>query len=204
MGISGCGNQFFVGDPRVNVAQADCGANYDPAKGNLTIKTVSLPPVTPATNKSIPVELVHMSFLLEGQKNGSALTVQFGTLAGPTTTTVAVDPQLFQNGTDTMLSVDQTDEAVYAQQGFRVLLGPVGGGPATFQKDLTLADVQSLSSPREVPSDYYTVASNYALLLLGDPRITNDARRGVHLLAVPVLDPAQLDAGTEGGTTGDQ
>ncbi len=202
MGISGCGNQFMVGDPRVNVSQSDCGKPYDATKGNLSIKTVSLPPVSQATPSSIPVQLVHMSFLLENQKGTNALDVTFGTLSAMPSKPIAHDPTLFANGADTTLSVDQTNQAVYAQQGFRVAIAPPAGGTPIFSTDLSLADVQSLSSPREVPSDYYAVASNYALLLLGDPRITNDARRGVHLLAVPVLDPSQLDAGAEGGDSG--
>jgi hypothetical protein len=68
--------------------------------------------------------------------------------------------------------------------------------------------VQEQSSPLDVPSTYYRVASNYALLLLGDPRVTPtftdggpnpqyDQRKGVHVIAVPVLDPERADAGSD-------
>ena len=76
--------------------------------------------------------------------------------------------------------------------------------------------MQQLSAPQTVPTDYYLAASNYALLLLGDPRIARtyadgganpgyDRRRAVHLLAVPVKDDVE-DAGTpsvdDAGPTG--
>ena len=67
--------------------------------------------------------------------------------------------------------------------------------------------MQELSFSPTVPTTYYRSASNYALLLVGDPRIAPtyddgganpgyDRRRAVHLLAVPVKDDDVEDAGT--------
>jgi hypothetical protein len=84
--------------------------------------------------------------------------------------------------------------------------GGADGGTATKQLDESLARIQKLSSPRDLPPTYYAAASNYALLLLGDPSATvldggpSDDRRGLHFLAVPVIDPKD-DAGTDGGGT---
>ena len=205
MAITGCGNMYFLGD--VGASQSDCPAPYDASVGNLAINRLTLPPLAPATKSSIPVQLVHMSYLLDkAAKAAGDLDVKFGTLATGPAISIAHDPTLYQGGNTTTLAVDQTNDATYAQQGFRVAIKPPDGGAPTFSTDLSLADVQALSSPRDIPSSYYTVASNYALILLGDPRLAPsdpnyDPRRGVHLLAVPVLDPTQLDAGSgaEGG-----
>jgi hypothetical protein len=201
MAITGCGDSYDV--MAVSGQQADCPTPYDPNTGNLTIQTLPLLPKQAATNASIPVELVQMSYLADKARAGADLDVKFGVLASGPSTSLAHDPALYAGGSETTLAVDQTDQTVYAQHGFRVTIG------TTFSVDLSLADVQSLSSPRDVPSSYYTVASNYALLLLGDPRLKPtdpgyDPRRGMHLLAVPVLDPAELDGGTEGGDGGDR
>ena len=61
----------------------------------------------------------------------------------------------------------------------------------------------SHSGSRDVPPSYYGAASNYALLLLGDPDAKlqdggpdKDDRRNLHFLAVPVIAP-KGDAGTD-------
>ena len=59
---------------------------------------------------------------------------------------------------------------------------------------------------------YYRSASNYALLLLGDPthkpklagggdNPAYNPRRALHILAVPVLDPTKQDAGAPDAAT---
>jgi hypothetical protein len=75
---------------------------------------------------------------------------------------------------------------------------------ATTLLDESLARIQSLSSPRDVPPTYYAAASNYALLLLGDPNAKladggadTDDRRRLHFLAVPVIEP-KTDGGADG------
>jgi hypothetical protein len=115
------------------------------------------------------------------------------------------------------LALDTSNDAVFAANGFRVTLRDADAGAdagATFVRDTSLAEVQALSSPRDVPGDYYQAASNYVLLLLGDPGVPQtldggpnpafDPRRGVHILAVPVVAPdagsdaaAPADAGTD-------
>src|SRR5205823_5022149 len=104
---------------------------------------------------------------------------------------------------------DDKDDAVFAAQGFRVAIRGEDAGAdagASFFVDTSLAEVQALSAPRDLPGDYYRAASNYVLLLLGDPSVPPrlvdggsnpafDARRGVHLLAVPVVAPNDAGAG---------
>jgi hypothetical protein len=216
LAITGCGAKFDL--DAVGAKSEDCPKTprpWDLLTGNLDMRVITLAPQV-RNQASIPAQVVHMSFLADNEvAAGNDLEVSFGKFSGGSLTSIAHDPTLYQPGTATELAVDTSSEAIYAQAGFRVAIVPKGGGAAKYSLDLSLADVQSLSSPRDVPGDYYRVASNYALLLLGDPRISPkvdggapdpnyDPRRGIHLLAVPVLDPAQLDAGSEGGTTGDQ
>ena len=75
--------------------------------------------------------------------------------------------------------------------------------------DESLADIQKSSSPRDIPPSYYATASNYALLVLGDPNAKladggpdTDDRRALHVLAVPVVEPKSDGGADDGGTSG--
>ena len=156
-----------------------------------------------------------MSSLLEQRPPGTELDVTFGALgdgSDPLDQQVATAPPLFEAGEPTTLGLDQTSTATFGSHGFRIALrhaedaGEPSDGGALFFVDQSLAEVQELSFPQTVPTTYFRAASNYALLLLGDPRIARtypdggvnpgfDARRAVHLLAVPVKE--EIDAGAD-------
>ena len=114
----------------------------------------------------------------------------------------AKNPELFAKVPQDLVqspTFPTNDDGIYADVGFRVVLN---SGSIVAQQ--SLADVQKLSAPREIPSSYYSVASNYVLLLLGSPAEAQqpdggDPRKGVHLLAVPVVDPDTRDGGTTDG-----
>jgi hypothetical protein len=155
----------------------------------------------------LPVQLIHVAPALEAQLEGATLDVTFGELTATQeklAQPVASKTPLLGTSAQVPLDLDQADESVYGTHGFRVALRTAGS--TKFSIDLSLAAVQDLSSPRDLPTSYYRVASNYALLLLGDPSVpvgaadagVNPERRRVHLLAVPVLDPSQADAGGPG------
>jgi hypothetical protein len=131
---------------------------------------------------------------------------------------VITNPALFGKAgptTPAALAFNTSDISIYETTGFRVSLAAKGDGGAdagasTTVFDESLARIQKLSSPRDVPDSYYSVASNYALLLLGDPDAKlpdggadNDERRTIHFLAVPVISPKAADGGTEGGAAED-
>jgi hypothetical protein len=207
--VTGCGNAAFLGE--LGLQSSDCGAGWDTTKGNLLVKTLALKPRTDAKTNAIPAQVLNVSAIADKVKGASDLTVTFGKIGDATVTDVARNPPLYATSADTDLTVDQTDEKVYAQMGFNVAIA----GSPNFTVTQSLADVQALSAPRDVPSVYYKAASNYVLLLLGDPRIAPklddggpnggyDSRRGVHLLAVPILDPSKVaaDGGAEGGDGG--
>jgi hypothetical protein len=210
LAITGCGNQVFLSD--LGLSSASCGAGWDVVHGNLQAKVVDLrTTVDGATATRLPVQLFHMSQALDAFNGdgGTAVSVSYGELAP------GADPlgqpvpggTLFVPGMQTALRIDQTDPAIYGTHGFRVT---AKSGSATFSTDQSLAAVQELSSPRELPTSYYRAASNYALLLLGDPTHAPtfadgganplyNPRQSVHLLAVPVLDPSKADAGPDAG-----
>jgi hypothetical protein len=215
LAITGCGRQEFLDDLKID--SASCPTPWSATGGNLEAKIVNLS-TTPegATDSKLPIQMFHMSPAIDAFKGPSGtFEVSFGPLSTPTpaklqqpvSTSVA-----FEGGAQSTLNLAQTNDSVYGSYGFRVT---VKNGSATESVDQSLAIVQELSSSRDLPTTYYRVASNYALLLLGDPAhkatLTNGSpnpdfnpRQGVHILAIPVLDPTKVDAGApdSGGTTG--
>ncbi|MBN9161493.1 MAG: hypothetical protein BGO98_21650 [Myxococcales bacterium 68-20] len=207
LAITGCGSKAFIN--RFNVDEASCGPTWNTTSGNLVANIINLP-TSPAgaTKSSIPVQLVHLAPMLEAEVGTANLEVTFGDLAasGPLPTVVATNTALLASSEQVTLNVDQNDESIYGTHGFRIEAREGNGAPK-FSFSQSLAAVQSRSSPRDVPTTYYTTASNYALLLLGDPSVPatvdggapNPDRRRVQLLAVPVLDPTTVDAGVDSG-----
>ncbi|OJY28152.1 MAG: hypothetical protein BGO98_21645 [Myxococcales bacterium 68-20] len=218
LAIAGCGGGAYL--QALGVPQAECGAGYDATHGSLHARTLTLLPSIPATEQSLPVQIIHLSTMLEANRgDGEDVEVTFGPLDGGAYALeqpVASNPPLFDASAPVTLTLDQSIEATYGTHGFRIALRSSGDAGASFTVDQSLAEVQQLSAPQTVPTDYYLAASNYALLLLGDPRIARtyadgganpgyDRRRAVHLLAVPVKDDVE-DAGTpsvdDAGPTG--
>lgn len=219
LAVSGCGNQFFLEDLKMD--SSDCGAGWDATKGNLTTNVLTLSPEGQSSDDSLPVQLVHLAPLLENARGAGELSVGFGALDGDgEIEAFASNPPLFDVDRQHGLIFDKTKTSIYATHGFRIAIGGTvdagADGGLSFVRDESLAEVQALSASKELPTDYYKAASNYALLLLGDPRVqeklddgganpTYDSRRAVHLLAVPVRDPdAGVDAGPDAGESGGQ
>lgn len=217
LAITGCGGEALL-TYALGLSSASCGADWDRVKGNLKAKVVTLNATrNPPTDQSIPVQLFQMSQAVQAlQGTTGALDVTFGDLKssdGGTTVQHLDTGALFSGGAQTELAFNQTDTALYGSWGFRVALQAPGND---FTLEQSLAQVQELSSPRDVPTTYYRAASNYALLLLGDPTHSKtfadgglnplyNPRQELHLLAVPVIDPSTVDAGADGdaSATGD-
>jgi hypothetical protein len=199
--------------PLVKHSVAECGASWTSAAGNLSVVELTLQGAKRPSPGILPAQVVDLSQALEGERGGvRPVTVSFGDLLTPGAplTTVTTDPAVFGAASPPMpaeLGYDPSDTAIYESLGFRVELGADTGsggdaGAATVL-DESLARIQKLSSPRDVPPTYYAAASNYALLLLGDPNakladggVDNDDRRKLHFLAVPVIEP-KSDAGPD-------
>lgn len=190
--------------------KAECGEDYDENEphGNLAVLEKELEGAK-RTGDALPTQVVHLSRALETARGERELEVSFGDVTAPDAphASVASGPELFGAPLDLASppTFDASDESVYAKVGFRVSITG-GADPPTVVTQQTLADVQGLSAPREVPTTYYAAASNYVLLLLGDPApktsdggADDDALRNVHLLAVPVIESSG-DAGDAGAS----
>jgi hypothetical protein len=213
LAITGCGSKAFLNS--LGAKEDNCGEGttrpWNTTSGNLEARVIALStsPVG-ATKSTLPVQLLHVAPALEAQLGTATLDITFGDLrsAGAVPQSVASKPKLLATSPAVTLNVDQSNEAVYGNYGFRIGLREADG-TTKLTSEQSLAAVQDLSSPNEVPTTYFQTPSSYALLLLGDPRVSatldggasNPDRRYVHLLAVPVLDPSQItaDAGADGG-----
>lgn len=208
LAVYGCAIQTTLNnmDDPINGTKADnkrCGAGYEESTGNVAVKTIRLTTSYEVPTKAqIPVQLLNVAPAIEALKG--TVTVKFGEQGQPGEP-LAIGAT-FSSGDQLKLDVNQDDLSSYASQGFEV---NVKLASETVTATQTLADVQSLSSPSDTPSHYYQAASNYALLLLGDPshkptlaggkaNPTYNPRRALHILAVPVLDPSKkADAGAD-------
>jgi hypothetical protein len=215
LAITGCAGKAWLTE--LGLSSEGC-TDWDQTSGSLRARTVELLPTVQATGRSLPVQIVHMSPLLDAKlAPGERVDVSFGALAESGSMDQHIEvPALFEAGAPAMLTLDQNTESVFGSHGFRISLrstGEVDAGDrgqidaaATFVVEQSLAQVQELSFSQTVPTAYYLAASNYALLLLGDPGVLRtyvdggvnpffDPRRAVHLLAVPVK--AEVDAGSD-------
>jgi hypothetical protein len=185
---------------------AECGADWTSGPGNLSFTHSKLPGFQRQGDAILPTQIIHLSQPLQSAAAGRTLSVTFGEVGNDSSATpVATAPTLFGNPSPaepTKLSYTPDDVPSYGKQGFRVSLD------SQTMLDTTLADVQKLSAPDDVPPSYYSTASNYVLLLLGDPAPKGadggpdtDQRRNLHLLAVPVIQP-KPDGGADGGGDG--
>lgn len=192
-----------------------CGADWTDAKGNLAVKEVGLSGIKRSSADVLPAQVVNLSQQLDSQRAGRSLVVSFGNAddTGAPRVAVATNPVLFGDPSPTSparLSYTSSDTAIYETLGFRVAFatnppdagadaGSDGGTVVTTVLDQSLARIQKVSSPRDVPPTYFAAASSFALLLLGDPAVAPDAgadeeRQGLHFIAIPIALP-KIDAG---------
>ncbi len=209
LAITGCGTESFL--TPLGLTGAGCGPGWTASTANLQGRVLELKTTAAgATATTIPIQVFQLSQALETYKgDGGTLDVTFGELGDggaslPKSLSVGT---VFEPGAQETLTVDQESTAIWGAMGFRVRATSSAG---TFSTDQSLAEVQELSAPGALPTTYFRAASNYALLLLGDPthkattidggaNPSYDPRQAVHLLAVPVLDPSKADAGADGG-----
>ena len=199
--------------PLRKYSAAECGDGWAADAGNLSVKEITLAGAMRPSDGILPAQVVNLSQPLESARGQRDMVVTFGDLVAPGAqhASVVTNPVLFgeaQPNKPAQLTYTSSDTAIYESVGFRVTLRSAGAdaGAGTKVLDESLARIQKQSSPRDLPPSYYGAASNYALLLLGDPDAKladggpdDDERRTLHFLAVPVIEP-KSDGGAEGGT----
>lgn len=204
--VKGCIRQPVNG----TFSPAECGADYNPDEGNLGIEKITLRGFFREQGAVLPTQVVQLSQALATAAAGQTLAVTFGDIKNPQAqlTDVVAEKDFGAFGealpsTPVALPYDGTDDAVHASLGFRVELRPTDGGAVNRLDSQTLAEIQALSSPTDIPSRYYAAASNYVLLLLGDPNAKPqgdagpDEREKLHIVAVPVIEPKPEDGGAD-------
>jgi hypothetical protein len=220
--LGGC--RSATDDPMATTAR--CGGDWQPATGNLKLVTLSLMAYARAGETRLAVQLVQLSPALQRRADGRAFGLGFGSLD-------ASAPAPFVEGTvpfgkavpnpPAILDYAASDLESYGTSGVFVTLGgpvddagapivPEAGADASGPREVvlaqSLADIQKRSSPRSLPPDWFSFASSYVVLSVGDtdPRlgdggVDDDPRRALHLLAIPLATP---DAGTTTGDAGAQ
>lgn len=201
--LTGCGPNPAAFDRTV----AQCGAGFDGTKGNLQLKDISVNGAKRDAADILPTQVLHLSQPIESARAaaGPATTidVSFGELGTPGKT-FAKGVGFFSGptpATPERLAYEPEEIGAYATVGFTVTMGG-----QTLVKQ-SLADVARLSSVSDLPSRYYGAASNYVLLLLGDPAAVKadagaDELSAPHLLVVPVIDDEDAPDGGASGSAG--
>lgn len=181
---------------------AGCGADYKPATGNMQLAIVPLTPSVP-TNGDLPIQVNQLSDSLKG-----TLGVAYGPLDGtPQNFVLGADfGATFPVGNGGPIGFPLNRKASYLTQGFAVT---VTG--KTFKK--SLAEIQVLSAPQATPEEFYSVETNFAFLLLGNPGLSDTTGKALlestdpglllHLLAVQVRPKITVAGGTDAGDPAD-
>jgi hypothetical protein len=203
LALTGCGPN----PPLLQRTVAQCGASFDKDLGNLALKDITLTGAKRDAPNVLPTQVVHLSQPIESARAlagaGTTIDVAFGDL-GTTGKTFAKGLGFLGGATPAVperLAYEPDAIPAYATVGFTVTMGG-----KTIVKQ-SLADVARLSSVNDLPSTYYGAASNYVLLLLGDPSATkpdasSDELSAPHLLVVPVIDD-EADAASPRAPVGD-
>ena len=216
--LRGC--RGSAADPQASSSR--CGDDWTASDGNLTLSTTSLTAYRRESSmEGFPLQLVQLSPSLAHAAEGHALGVSFGVIHADAAVDAAAELQLIAEGfaplgvavpsPPAVLSFQPDDVPSYTTTGVYLSIdGPIddAGIPIetdaqpTFVLSQSLAQIQQRSASRTLPPDWFTVASSYIVLSVGDldPRLPDggpdpDERRALHLLAVPLAAP---DAGSDG------
>ncbi|MEO6420589.1 MAG: hypothetical protein ABIP39_14340 [Polyangiaceae bacterium] len=196
LAIHGC----VPGSADGGAGASSCGAGYDPLVGNLKLDLLPLTAYKTEKPEQFFVQVAQLS----GAVVGGPLHVRYGELGNSATLSdlaLSADfGDLAPAGTPRIFDLDRTAPGIYASRGFEITVGS--------QKfTQSLAQIQLATAPQALPDDLYSAKSNFVLLLLGDPALSDangnalspmtDPGLLVHLLVVPVRQQADSDAGPE-------
>ncbi len=172
-----------------------CGESFNPADGNLSIRTMGASPVLYAEPTTAHVVPMHVSPSLAAYQNESSLELTFGPL-GDTNTSVLSANVPFETATaDPSPFTPPGDLQRFADRGF-TLSKVDASSNRTILLEASLAHVQKVTSPFDTPDAFFTEANGFFFVLLGDVSASepwlvsgswNSAYdgRGLHALALP-------------------
>ncbi len=197
-----------------------CGDDWTPSKGNLRLTDVPLLAFLRRRDMGgLPVQVLQLSPGLARKSAGRALGIGFGALDREG----GAPPAPFIEGAvpfgkpvpnpPALLDYSSADLRAFATKGVFLTMGaPLNdaglptdagaNGPREVVLSQSLEDIQRRSASRSLPPDWFAVASSYVVLSVGDPdpRLVDggpddDARRALHLLAIPLAPPADARDG---------
>ncbi len=203
LAVTGCA----ASSAQVLRTKAECGEDYTGAS-TLAITEVSLDAMPRQSTAVLPAQLIDLSKPLELARGTRPLRIAYGDLTLPESASaqlvpLAEAPSLGKvTPTPPMTFSLPTNAADFETNGFRISYVDLADGGMTTVADQSLATINRISAPAELPSNYYTAGSSYLFMLIGSPVPANpdgggvdpDELRNVHMLAVPVYVP-DFDAG---------
>lgn len=177
---------------------ASCGAGYNPTTGNMKLSVLPLTAYTTLTHSQFFVQVAQLSDVAVG----TALSVRYGELGNAASMQdIALSGnfgQIAPSGFPENFTLDRSASGIYASRGFRISVGS-----QIFTK--SLAEIQLVTAPQALPEALYASTSNFVVLLLGDPSLSNlegsalssmtEPGLLLHLLVVPVGQPVDRDGG---------
>jgi hypothetical protein len=171
-------------DPKLTTAE--CGATFDPASGQHNLHYDIVPTVAaPSSAQLITFESMNVSPGIAGA------TLTFTDAMGTPSPAFSVPDMPLLSSVNTVALPAQDSD--YGTASFTIT--PASGTAVK----VTLADVQAASSPRDLPSHFWQQPTAFAFFVLGDPNVpaATSPTQALHVLAVPVLDPATFPADTD-------
>jgi hypothetical protein len=198
--VTGCKNTQL--DPTATAAQ--CGSPYDTNRGNLEVVTAALDDTLTADNKTVRVQVAHLSPAL-AVTDGGTVSVTYGPLDAGLSQTLGAALQLGRIGPLSSLTLPASP-ADYTNDGVTVAL-VASDGTVAQSLWLPLATVARLSDPSQLPESLFHSPANYLFAVVGDPTAPEQLTlpdggpnpaydgRGLHVVAIPTTDPPPGDGG---------
>lgn len=203
LAVTGCIPSLF--DPAGSVAR--CGPQYTPAGGNLGVTTAKLDTSAHADPNQMGAQVAQLApgiddaFLPDGGSD-AGVTVGYGPL-GVDDAGAPLASSLRYLGVSALVSREVPSamtEGLFASVGVTVSVD----GRATPALALTLAGIQKLSDPTELPDQFFKGQTSYLFAIVGDPTAPQQLTapdgglnasydgHGLHVIALPTT----LDDGT--------
>ena len=216
--LRGCGKASA--DPLASVAR--CGETWTAATGNLALDEIKLDAYARRGGPTkLPLQIVQLSTELAAEAKQRELGIAFGPLdaldagdgdaaaafvyEGPIPEAKPVPSPPLELDYSGLAPSDYATSGVVVTLGRALADGGVvdAGSDAAVTRDVVLAqslvDIQRRSAARSLPPDWFSAASSYVLLSVGELNAPLgdggvDPQRSLHLLAVPLALP---DAGAD-------